>query len=216
MSNELRTLVYNLSHENEQLKRMCDSCKYKKEPLPTQLPKHLGGHANITHTDEGALLYLKKTFNIDSMLDVGCGPGGMLSLAKKHDIIAVGVDGDYTVERDSDIVHNVIIHDFTKGNPDIQVYFDLVWSVEFLEHVEERFLPFIFNAFKMGKYVFCTANAGGGHHHVNKQDFAYWHSVFTLNNFEFMPKETDELKAASTMKREFVRKTGMIWKNKLI
>jgi len=50
-----------------------------------ELPKHLGGHQNKTHLDVGTLEFFKSTFNIKSMLDIGCGPGGMVNLAQEMD-----------------------------------------------------------------------------------------------------------------------------------
>jgi hypothetical protein len=49
----------------------------------TTLPQHLGGHENETHIDDGALSYIIKTFGIGSMVDIGCGPGGMVDHARR-------------------------------------------------------------------------------------------------------------------------------------
>ena len=57
-------------------------------------PPHLGGHLNKTHIDEGALDYLIKKFEIQSMLDIGCGPGGMIGVARAKGLDAWGIDGD--------------------------------------------------------------------------------------------------------------------------
>ena len=100
------------------------------------LPEHLGGHLNKTHTDRGAFLYIKNEFNIESMLDVGCGTGGMLEIAELRGVEAIGIDGDYTLDF-GDL--NVIVHDFTIGPAPLDREFDLCWSVEFLEHVDLYF-----------------------------------------------------------------------------
>ena len=74
------------------------------------------------------------------MLDVGCGPGGMIELAESVGISSWGIDGDPYVKRQTP----VIIHDYTLGPVDAsrlpRKQFDLAWSVEFLEHVEEKFI----------------------------------------------------------------------------
>ena len=49
----------------------------------THLPQHLGGHENETHIDDGALSYFIENFDVKSMVDIGCGPGGMVDLAKR-------------------------------------------------------------------------------------------------------------------------------------
>ena len=45
------------------------------------LPAHLGGHDNETHLDNGVLDYMISKYKIESYVDVGCGPGGMVELA---------------------------------------------------------------------------------------------------------------------------------------
>ena len=44
-------------------------------------PEHLGGHLNRTNTDEPLLRYIKERFKVETMLDIGCGPGGMKEIA---------------------------------------------------------------------------------------------------------------------------------------
>ena len=58
------------------------------------LEEHLGGHNGVTHLDEGALRWAISTLKIESMLDVGCGPGGMVELAEWYGLDSHGIDGD--------------------------------------------------------------------------------------------------------------------------
>jgi hypothetical protein len=46
-----------------------------------KLPEHLGGHMNKVHIDGGALHYVQRTFGLESMIDIGCGPGSQVVLA---------------------------------------------------------------------------------------------------------------------------------------
>ena len=88
------------------------------------LEKHLGGHQGKTHIDAGTLDWAIKNLKVKSLLDIGCGPGGMVELANNLGLDAVGIDGDYTLDRyDSS---KFIIHDFTKGPAPISKRFDLV------------------------------------------------------------------------------------------
>lgn len=48
------------------------------------LPEHLGGHKNRTHLDEGSLDHCIKILQVKSMLDIGCGPGGMVEIGRAH------------------------------------------------------------------------------------------------------------------------------------
>ena len=84
--------------------------------MNASLPEHLGGHMNMVHTDRATLLYLQEKYNINSMVDVGCGPGDMVMIAKDRGINAMGIDGDFTLQdmwkaRELPIV----LHDFTKN-----------------------------------------------------------------------------------------------------
>ena len=48
-----------------------------------KLPVHLGGHFNRTHVDEGVLLLARSQLGVETLLDVGCGPGGMVMIDRK-------------------------------------------------------------------------------------------------------------------------------------
>jgi 2-polyprenyl-3-methyl-5-hydroxy-6-metoxy-1,4-benzoquinol methylase len=184
------------------------------EPSSGLVPPHLGGHLGVTHLDEGALEHLIHAFQIRSMIDIGCGPGGMVQLARAKGLDAVGVDGDPLVPDLSGLPdENLVIHDFTRGPLMLDRKFDLAWSVEFLEHVEERFQSHYMDLFQHARYVFLTAAPPGkpGHHHVNCRDAAYWVEVFSRYGFAYDRETTEALKGASTMEREFVREMGMFF-----
>ena len=73
-------------------------------------PDHLGGHLNRTNTDEPLLRYVKERFKVETMLDIGCGPGGMKEVIQYMGINWYGVDGDTTVIENTDYS---LVHDFT-------------------------------------------------------------------------------------------------------
>jgi len=183
----------------------------------TELPDHLGGHQGITNVDEGVLDWAISRLNISSMLDIGCGPGGMVELANSRGINATGIDGDYTLERYDD--SKFIIHDFSTGPvPKLNKY-DLAWSVEFVEHVYEDYIPNYMPAFQKCKYVIMTyAPPGtGGHHHVNERPKDYWINRFTYAGFVHIPELSLEMRRSTTMtgingkKRKFINNTGMVF-----
>lgn len=175
---------------------------------------HLGGHLGITHIDEGILNYLISEFKIKSFLDIGCGPMGMVNLAKQKGLYALGIDGDPKLAFHDDFLK----HDFTLGEPTLNADFDLAWSVEFLEHVEEKYISNFMPSFKRCKFAFITHALPNkpGHHHVNCQPPEYWIDIFQKNNFQFEKDTTDILKQVSTMRREFVKNTGKFFVNKNI
>jgi SAM-dependent methyltransferase len=143
----------------------------QNEPNLPDVPEHLGGHYGYTNMDRPSLDFLKRNYNIKSMLDVGCGTGGMVEYARSIGITAYGVDGDH--HQQSKYIYT---HDFTTGVFNYKRGFDLIWCVEFVEHVKEEYIPSILEVFKAGRILMMTfAPPGqGGKHHVNLQDADYW------------------------------------------
>jgi cyclopropane fatty-acyl-phospholipid synthase-like methyltransferase len=179
--------------------------------MNNKLPKHLGGHANRTHIDEKTLDHLIDKFNIKSMCDIGCGPGGMVRLAKNKGLNVLGIDGDFTLRFPLDL--NIIIHDFITGPLLVEEY-DLGWSCEFLEHVKEDYQANYFSVFTRCRIVCCTfATSKKGHHHVNVKNQEYWDEVF--NNYGFVKDidSTQHIRENSGMIREFIRNTGSVYRN---
>ena len=171
------------------------------------LPEHLGGHYNRCHLDSGVLEYLRKELKIESMIDVGCGTGGMVDLALDLGIDAIGIDGDDTIERTVPI----IIHDYREMPPEMGA--DLIWSVEFVEHMDSQYIYNFMQTFKQGKYV-CMTHAppnSKGHHHVNCQPEGYWVDKMEEFGLCFLPKLTKEIRKRSTMERDFMRRHGLMF-----
>jgi SAM-dependent methyltransferase len=176
------------------------------------VPKHLGGHLNKTHVDEGVLKYLIENFNIQSFLDVGCGPGGMVELATHKGLNTLGVDGDYSLKRfDKD---KFIIHDYTVGPLKLDEEYDVCWSCEFVEHVEEQYVDNFMQTISAGKIAVITHAPPGapGYHHVNCQLAEYWIDVFKKYNFIYDEELTKTIRKISTMKKPFIQRTGLFFK----
>ena len=175
----------------------------------TNTPPHLGGHANVTHIDEGALRYFQRKHGAESLLDIGCGPGGQVQLARQLGYVAVGIDGDPACAPD-------LLHDFASSPGNFYfIPFDLVWMVEVLEHIDPIRLINLISCIKSAKarHIVITHALPGtpGHHHVNCQPPEYWEGFFAA--IGYLPDDdlTAELKAASTMKREFIQRTGRVF-----
>jgi SAM-dependent methyltransferase len=183
-------------------------------PNANGLPGHLGGHENETHIDEGALDYLIRKYEAKSYLDVGCGPGGMVELAETKGLEVLGVDGDFTIVRTNP--KNFVLHDFTKGAAPLgDRLFDIGWSCEFLEHVEERYMDSYMDAFKHCKRVLVTHAFPGqtGHHHVNEKEPNYWFNKFGERGFLLDVIATNEVRTASTMIQKYIRTSGLVFFN---
>ena len=177
----------------------------------TDLPDHLGGHLGRTHSDVGALEYFINNYNVKSMLDVGCGPGGQVLAAQDLGLHAVGIDGDFTIDRPGD---SWCIHDYTLGPSSIQEKFDLVWSCEFVEHVYEQYMPNFLEDFARGTWVCMTYAPPGfpGHHHVNCQLQQYWIDAMNELGYEYSEEDTRLVRSASTQRKKFIKKRGLVFK----
>ncbi len=171
--------------------------------------KHLGGHNNITNIDFPILEKIKNDFNIVSCLDIGCGPGDMEKLCSLLKISWIGIDGDLSVKKE-----NILIHDFTRGSLNLKTNYDLGWSVEFLEHVEEKYIPNFISCFCCCRFLLITAALPGspGKHHVNCQANDYWIELFSKYGFQYDNNYTEELKEISNMRKNFFKKSGMFFK----
>lgn len=183
-----------------------------------QTPAHLGGHFNVTHIDEGALTWLIREHGVESMLDLGCGPGGMMDLASRKGLRVLGLDGDPQIAETRHEDERFVEHDFSVGGaytPEGE--YDLCWSVEFLEHLAEQWLPHIQPVLQACRLIVCTAAPPGwpGPQHYNCQPQTYWRAFFAtrLKPAYWLDEEgTQQLEAQSTMQREFIRRRGMLFR----
>lgn len=174
------------------------------------LPPHLGGHEGTTWIDEPVLDYLIARYDVHSMLDVGCGPGGMIKVARERGLQAAGIDGDRSVAREG-----IALHDYTTGPFPWPLGWptsiDLIWCVEFVEHVEAEFQENYLATFDAGRALFLTAAypGQGGHHHVNEQPVAYWIRLLEGHNWALDNEAT--LWARSHGATPFAQMTGMVF-----
>jgi len=184
-----------------------------------KLPEHLGGGERRCHTDRGALRFAIRKWDIKSMLDIGCGRACVIDDAKTiHGLEVLGIDGDpgdlhgeFNFKRPPVPFQ---LHDYTTGPAPLDDReFDLCWSVEFLEHVDETYMDNWMEDAKRCKYVICThAEPGdGGRHHVNEQFREYWVEKFNHYGFDFDVDLTNELREASTMTKKFMRQNGLVF-----
>lgn len=169
-------------------------------------PAHLGGHFNMTNLDAAALAGVVERYNVRRMVDVGCGPGGMIDLAHTLGIAAFGIDGDPAITHP-----DVVIHDYTLGPCVLSQPVDLIWCVEFVEHVSARYIPHFLATFAGGR-VLCLTHAlpgQGGWHHVNEQPPDYWHQVLRAAGWVYDAPGTDDLRRVA--ENRYLQQTGMLW-----
>jgi len=139
-----------------------------------------------------------------SVLDVGCGEGHALKFFARCGVDnLLGIDG---VAQEAE--HLVRTHDYTLGPLHVEHIgrFNLCWCCEFVEHVEERYVPNFLATFACADLVLMTHAEPGqqGYHHVNCQPAAYWTGVLAAIGYQL-----DEALTACT--REFARANESPW-----
>ncbi len=176
---------------------------------------------NVTHIDEGVFDWLRGMYSGLNLLDIGCGPMGMVDLARDKGHEAFGIDADVKLKEQVAYPEHLIIHDLRDSPCDIpDNRFDIIWCVEFLEHLPEQFISNWIATLKLninfspaypGILVLTHATGKNQGSHVNCQSSEYWQALLLYEGFRFEPELTKEMKAASTMKREFMSRTGKLF-----
>lgn len=145
-----------------------------------------------------------KELGVESMLDVGCGLGYSMEYFAKAGVELFGVDGSPSAIKNNVMpAKHLHQHDFSEGPWQPERKFDLLWSSEFLEHVDQEFEPNFFATFSAAtKYLMVTfaVPGQGGHHHVNEQPKDYWLERFASQGFHYEEELT--LQARSLLPQE--------------
>jgi len=153
---------------------------------------HLGGY--IQGGDPATYFpdlwsWLVEEYGVCSMVDVGCGEGYACGYFSSLGCEAIGIDG---VDQTETWGHEAsfIVHDYTKGRlglSKLEFEVDLCWSCEFVEHVEERFVPNFLETLQCARFVLMTHAEPGqqGYHHVNCQTADYWRGVMSAIGYRW-------------------------------
>ncbi len=171
----------------------------REEPGPVPA----GGPDGPTHFDEGAFDYLAARFSVRSMVDVGCGPGGMVYYARSRGVKALGVAAVGAARGRPGLVE----HDYARG-PLFLGDFDLGWSVDFACRDGGRRLPNCLATFRGCQVVFVTApgpTAGDGRAESS------WAARFAEAGFALDAGATERVRAESTMESSHTREGGLVF-----
>lgn len=144
---------------------------------------HLGGY--VEGGDDATWYpelwqWFVKELGVDSVIDVGCGEGHSSRYFEKLGCEVNAIDG---VESTNE---KVFIWDYTEGPLKPQTYYDLVWCCEFVEHIEEQYIPNFLETFKRARIVTMTHAIPGqaGYHHVNCREREYWLGVMAAIGYQ--------------------------------
>lgn len=159
---------------------------------------------------------LLNEYNIKSIVDVGCGEGWSTKYFKDKGLDALGIEGSSIVIDGSPNKELLVKHDYTLGPYIPEKNYDAIWSCEFVEHVEEKYVQNFLETFKVCKYVFMTYSepkwSTGGYHHVNCKDQNYWNEKLSSVGFVWNEEKSKELR--NIAKAKWIKPTLSIYYKK--
>lgn len=173
-----------------------DKTNYGIEQLP-----HLGGYIPggdyHTHIDEVWDWMISN--GIKSVIDIGCGEGYSTKYFFDKGCKVLGIEGGINALNNNVIKDHVILHDYNSGPYTTDEIYDAVWTCEFVEHVEEKYMSNFLATFKCANIVIMThADVGQeGYHHVNCQNQNYWIKNLELIGFKFSDDISNHLRSLS-------------------
>jgi cyclopropane fatty-acyl-phospholipid synthase-like methyltransferase len=135
-------------------------------------------------------------YNVKSVIDIGCGYAQSLKYFIERGVEGIGIEGWDEAINKSFAKEHIIKHDYTVESYIPQNDFDLGWSCEFVEHVEEKYIGNFLETFKKCKYIAMTHAVPNqnGHHHVNCKDSNYWIDILKANGFKYLEEDSQFLR----------------------
>lgn len=179
-----------------------------------QIPQYAGGSYGITHVDVGLLRLFRDTYHARSLLDVGCGPGGQVQAAIELGYRTIGLDVDPRLYRKP----GVALIDLCIQPVILPAPADVVWSVETAEHLPLGCVPAYVETLTRNARlaIVLTASQEELPQHLTIKPRGWWvEQIEAGGDFMLDPLSAKMIREHSTMQREFLRETGMVfWRSK--
>jgi len=167
--------------------------------------KHLGGFTEIDMHGISPATWKHAVTNwtVQSVLDIGCGRGISTSWFVTHGLRTECVEGSHDAIQKSMVPDKTILteHDYSRGPWWPNATFDMVWSVEFLEHVNLHFQYNYITTFRKAAIIMVTSSFWGGWHHVEVHENDWWIRKFEVYGFRYDEKLTNEIRQVATKER---------------
>jgi SAM-dependent methyltransferase len=172
---------------------------------------HPDGDGNTAMPDVWGYLIVK--YDPHRFLDIGCGYGHTMKFFHDYSIAVTGIEGLPEAVAGNVVRAETMQHDFTTGPAPLCSPYDLGWAAEFLEHLDEQYLPNVFPAFRLCRHVVITHGepGQGGHNHVNCQPSSYWVRQFHAHGFQHNEQETFLLRRTDRHNAPWGRRTLMFF-----
>jgi hypothetical protein len=132
-----------------------------------------------------------------TVLDVGCGAGFAARYFESKGCECLGIEGEPNTIKGYQ-GSAVLQHDFSDGPAPLpEPEYDLAWSCELVEHVEEEYAPHVLATLARAKTIALTHAFPGqtGTHHVNCQEAPYWIERIQAMGYRHDTEATERLRA---------------------
>jgi hypothetical protein len=188
---------------------------------------HLGGYVAadaqypngdpMTYTPR-VWAYLLTRFDVEHVVDVGCGEGHAVRwfLSRPRQLGVTGIEGcREAFDAPGAPTEHMLLADFVEGPAEVTIGAKtMVWSCEFVEHVEEEFSDNFLSLFAQADVVAMTHASPGqpGHHHVNCQPRRYWVDKLAALGFRLDQPATDGSRAIAP--ESHWRRSGLVFVKK--
>ena len=158
---------------------------------------------------KAAVQIIMKSFNLKSVIDIGCGAGIYLKEFMDQGVEILGYDGSPAAVEESLVENKIKLRDLSKPLK-LNRKFDLCLCFEVAEHLENKYSAVLVDTL-MGLsdiVIFTAATPGQGPvsiGHINEQPHPFWIDLFTKKGFKYK-KELSE-----KMRKEMENKKVVWW-----